>query len=188
MPIEYCDERGISSIILEDTPDTSTKKEQMRLFLRQLVPRFLDGSRLALNVEYVTKNWHPIDADNVVRAVQNAGNRVIWTDDSKFVSVLCHHGLTQYKHVHSERTVVYVSEIPKEYWNDRLFIDARQNLMNEDCRDRYDEKRHLQAHFTPPEIQRYASDGFWVDARFFEVPALAAGYQVWLIGKRNRGS
>lgn len=185
MPVPYYNIKGELQSILEDTPEMSSKKDRMRCFLRNLLVRDSENCRVILNVIFVTCDSRPIDGFNVVQLVQNAGNGLIWKDDSKIFDVRSQRYVSKQKQSCGERIIVYVAKLANDNFNNQADRDELYRLMHENYNQKYDEEAGLKNQFDPDDIIRFKKHGFWEDSRFSSIPALATNYQVWLTMERN---
>jgi len=186
-PVSYLDENEIMHEVLEETPAIKMRKDRMTHYLRYLPVRFLqqDGDKqqkLLLYVIFVTRNWRPVDATNVLDLIQNAGNKVIWNDDSQFISVRCDRFIDKFAKPETERTIVYVASISEAFLNKTSYLNSRYKLITNDfCQNYFDEKNQLKRIFEIGDIVRYHCEGFWQDNRFLKIPALAMNYHQWVV-------
>jgi len=187
IPEFYRDEKNVAHEVLEETPAIKMRKERMRYYLRYLPVRFLQQEgeiqqKLLLYAIFVTRNWRPIDATNILDLIQNSGNQIIWNDDSQFLSVRCDRFINKVTKPETERTIVYVAPISEAFLNKPSYLNSHYKLMTNDfCQNYFDEKSQLERIFEIGDIVRYHREGFWQDNRFLKISALAINYQKWII-------
>ncbi len=180
-PVIYRND-GIERIVLEETPGILMRKERMGHHLRCLPCRFLKGERLMLTAFLLTQDNRNIDATNVLDLIQNAGNKVIWCDDSQFISVRCDRFVWPHlKKKVSERTVVYISEVGEKLLSKPTYRASRYSLIIKDFEEHHDDIQLVRQVFGLGDCGRYYREGFWKDDRFLDVPCLTANYQKWLL-------
>ena len=192
-PVFYLDENKDMCEALVETPAIQHRKELARNYLRYLPVRFLEESngrqqKLLLYVIFVTCNWRPIDATNILDLVQNAANKVIWHDDSQFLDVASQRVVAKRLKPEMEHTVVYVEEVSEAYFYKTDYRLRRIQKMNKDYRERYRVQESYLLQILSGDYLRFCNEGFWLDDRFEQIPALAANYQQWVVKHHANGS
>ncbi len=167
--------------LLAETPRTQMQKERVRYYLRRLQGRFLKGETIFLYVFFVTRGKKRIDSSNVVDFIQNAGNKLIWKDDSQIADVRSRRGVGLRLYPDWEATIVYVGAIPKDSVGDVSKDAERFREFTEYVQYLYDIEKRLAEHFDQDEQSRFYRDGFWKDPRFMRIPALSPLYEKWLV-------
>ena len=178
-PVFYLDGHGVTRERLVETPAIQLRKERMRHYLRGLGARFVNGEPLYLYAIFVTRDERSIDATNVLDLIQNAGNRIIWSDDSQFVEVFSRRMVVPYLKLECEFTVVWIGEVPNPSRHKTSFGTSRLQKIAEDYRTNYDVEKCLAATFSESEAIDFRVGGFWSDDRFLDIPVLKPAYIRW---------
>lgn len=186
-PVFYLNEEGKRQERLVETAAIEMRKERVLYYLRHLACRFLNGERLMLTAFFLTRNNRNVDGTNVLDLIQNAGNGVIWNDDSQFISVRCDRFVLRHLKPECERTVIYINEVRENFLEKPTYRASRYGAILKNFREQHDDIPSVRRIFGLDACFRYYNTGFWEDDRFLDVPCLVANYQQWLVQHRNRG-
>ncbi len=186
-PVFYMNENQDLYSELVETPEIQHRKEMARHYLRHLPVRFLtqngEKQKMLLYAIFVTRDWRPVDATNILDLIQNAGNRIIWDDDCQFIGVGSQRMVEKHIRPEIERTVVYIKALSKKLQDKLTYRSRCFNQFIDDYRNRYDLWKNFLRVFDTSDVFQFKQKGFWVDKRFLKIPALVANYQQWLIKK-----
>ena len=82
---------------------------------------------------------------------------------------------------------MYVAAISEKFLDRLSYRNRLYKLISDDFEQNYyDEMVQLRSNFEMSDIMRYHHEGFWEDARFGDIAALATNYQKWLAEERNK--
>jgi hypothetical protein len=187
-PVFYLDAKGEGQERLVDTPAIQMRKDRCQCYLRHLRGRFLDQERLFLYAVFVTHDGRAMDATNVLDLIQNAGNGLIWGDDSQFVDVHSHRCVVDWLPSDCEMTIVYVGTVTKYSVEKMSLSPGRMQKITKDFKETYDLGRWMDRCFGSDGWLDFPWKGFWRDDRFLEIPALRPAYIRWLVGHAVEGT
>ena len=179
-PISYLDERGQRQFTLEETPAIACRKDRMRYYLRQVVGRYMNAECLILSAYFITKDWHPMDATNVLDLIQNAGIKVVWSDDRQFTVVRSQRVISKFPQSVSERTVIYIAPIQPKDAGKPSFRASKLSLFSKNFVEDHNENKPLEKVFSTAEMIQIWQDAFWQDDRFLTIGTLRENYLAWL--------
>jgi len=187
-PVIYWGADNIMRQVLEETPAIAQRKECMQQYLRYLPARYLGKEKLMMNIFCITKNERNIDSENVASLVQNAGNKIIWNDDSQIFDVRCQRYASKIEKDETERLIIYILAIRPGKEHEVTYRQGLSQLISKDYREKYDMEKHIKEIFDLSGRIKFCSKGFWRDDRFLKIPALAVNYQKWLMKEQDENS